>query len=388
MRTTIPSVEALPEVTALLGSALRWPPAFIERWVTLIGPARVRVRDDAGTPVAALAYLEPGQWYGGRSVPCVGVTVLGVVAEHRGRGHAHGILLDLFRERRDHGVALCVLHPSSLAVYRRAGFERAGSRVLWEAPLEAITERARDLCVERIDGTDAAPLAPLYRRVARQRPGHLDREPLNWLRILDWTGPQELGPCQRYRVLADDQVEGYAVLRTTAAGSDLQLADACFATRRAGVRLLTLMADHRAVASTLVWPGGLDDPLVHLLPDRAARIRSHIEWVVRVIDVVTALRARGYPRCVSAELDLEVHDPELPWNHGRFRLGVDDGEAEVARGGAGRVRLTAQGFAAVYTGHRDPFALARLGQIEGDDRELEALRTLFSSAPPSMTDMF
>ena len=50
--------------------------------------------------------------------------------------------------------------------------------------------------------------------------------------------------------------------------------------------------------------------------------------MLRIVDVAAALEARGYPAGLEAQLELEVEDELLAWNHGRLRLSVADGREE------------------------------------------------------------
>ena len=73
-----------------------------------------------------------------------------------------------------------------------------------------------------------------------------------------------------------------------------------------------------------LWSAPLDEPLRHLVTDaRAVETSITDNLYLRVVDVEAALRARKY--AAGVDLVIEVDDPILPANSGRYRL-VTDGD--------------------------------------------------------------
>jgi predicted acetyltransferase len=74
------------------------------------------------------------------------------------------------------------------------------------------------------------------------------------------------------------------------------------------------------------WSAPVDEPLRHLVTDaRAVRTSLTDNLYLRVVDVQAALAARKY--AAGVDLVLEVDDPILPGNSGRYRI-VTDGDPE------------------------------------------------------------
>ncbi len=88
------------------------------------------------------------------------------------------------------------------------------------------------------------------------------------------------------------------------------------------------------------------------------------------------------------ELHLDMTDPVLPWNNGRWVVQVADGQAQAQRSGNGRLRLDVRDLAAMYTGHVLPVTLARVGSLIGSEPDPKAARLLFSSDSPALRDFF
>src|SRR5262249_42184736 len=142
-----------------------------------------------------------------------------------------------------------------------------------------------------------------------------------------------------YRIVGHDGPEGYVIYTQGARDAPLQVLDWCALGRDAGLTLLAFLAGDRAMATTATLRGAPEESLLYLLPERCTSIGRAQTWLLRIVDVPGALRARGYPPALTAELHFAVEDDLLPANSGTCVLRVAGGRGEVASGGAGRLRL-------------------------------------------------
>jgi predicted acetyltransferase len=110
-----------------------------------------------------------------------------------------------------------------------------------------------------------------------------------------------------------------------------------------------------------------DDPVRHLLIDpRRTRARVSDGLWVRLIDVPEALCRRRYATAV--DMVLEVTDPLLPANHGRWRLtapGRDDSVKPACEptNASADIALPVSVLGAAYLGGARLSGLAQAGQI-------------------------
>ncbi len=249
--------------------------------------------------------------------------------------------------------------------------------------------RERDLPLFRLTNAHRAAVERVYRELARCSDGYLDRNPYVWGRVLN---NRDGSPIDGFGCGDPDALEGYLFVTqkpTRAAHYDLVVTDIAALTPRAGRRLLSFLAEHRSLADSVTWFCGPADALIALLPEQSYRMKLRDQWMLRIVDVARALEARGYPELGSAQLDLEIHDADLPENNGRFRLELSAGEARVVRGaGTGAFVLDVRGLAALYSGYQDPTALVRMGLARADEQSLRIARGLFSGPAPCMPDIF
>nr|WP_228530650.1 MULTISPECIES: GNAT family N-acetyltransferase [Myxococcaceae] len=362
-------------------------PAEGPAWLEKSGLSHVRVLRERGEVAATLLYVHMGQWFGGRRVPTTGIAGVGVAPAHRGRGAATRLMQAGLRELHARGVPLATLYPATQPLYRRVGFEVAGSRFEVRVPGSALALRERALTLRPIAPADALAVQAAYRRHAQLRPGLLDRGDYVWNRVLHPRGETAYG----YLVEDGSQVEGYLYLtrrRQADLTQELALPDLVALTPRAARRLLSFLGDHRSLARDVVWHAGPQDPMLLLLEEQSLQVKLVFQWMVRLLDVPAALVARGYPAAARASLHLEVEDALLPHNSGRFLLEVEDGTARVRPGGEGRLRLDVRALAPLYTGHLSPAALQAVGALEADEGSLAQATALFAGPAPTMTDMF
>jgi predicted acetyltransferase len=377
-----PTADDHAPLRAILGRALHFPPAAMQYWYDGIDPANYRAVRADGSVVGGLGILRLGQWYGGAVVPLAGIGAVGITPEWRGRGAATALLRATLAELRNAGLPLAALYPSTLPVYRKAGFERAAQNTTYDIPL-AILDPRPPLAI-----VPAAPADPdirtLYARAASARNGALDRNPFIWHKAFAPFGQE----AHAYRFVRDGATEGYVICAQEARTDPLTILDWACLTRAAMQTLLAFLAAHRAMLATARLRGGPQEPLLHLLPEPRATVARRLELLLRVLNVPGALAARGYPPHLRADLHLAVEDDLLPENTGNFLLRVADGRGTVERGGDGTFRLGIRPLASLYSGFLTPRDLATLGELAAPASDLALATAIFAGPAPWLADMF
>ena len=348
------------------------------------GLGAFRVVRGAGRLEAALELLALGQWFGGRRVSCAAVACVATRVPAWGTGVATALMQAALAEMRSSGTALSVLYASTAALYHKLGYERAGHLVRYDLPLAGL-QRCRDGQVERLARADTPEIIEVYQACARRDSGLLDRDASFWTLRFD---PLPTASLAAYVVRYEGRAEGYLLLDENPHGRSLVLRDMMFTTRRAGQRILGVLADHALQFDAARWWGGPQDPLVHLLPEQQATATPQKDWMLRILDPAAALQQRGYAPHLHAELHLELEDPVFEANCGRWVVGVEGGRATTRRGGEGRIRLDVGALAGLYSGHMPPGLLALLERLAGPPDELALAGLVFAGPAPYMSDAF
>jgi predicted acetyltransferase len=357
------------------------------KWLTGAGRQHVRVLARGERVQAGLLEIPMGQWFGGQSVATLGVAGVAVVPEARGQGLASRLLLDTLRNARKRGIALSTLYPATLKLYRDAGYELAGTRFSYSARARDLPRQKPALQMVPLGEAELAISEQLYRTVARETQGYLDRSPYIWDRV---RAPGSK-PARGVLVLGPAGPEGYLFMSqhlTGVPGHDLVLSDLVAATPGAARQLWSFLADHRSTVAKVRWYGGPSEARLFAFPERVYSMELTDYWMLRIVDVERALSARGYAD-VSVDLDLQIEDSVLPENSGRYRVQVRSGSATVERAqGLGKLRLRATALACLYSGFASAEQLKRAGHIDGDDAAVTALSAGFAGPAPGLCDHF
>ena len=108
----------------------------------------------------------------------------------------------------------------------------------------------------------------------------------------------------------------------------LLVEDYAFTSPDAGLAILGHLSRYSSMRKEIVINGSSYDPLFQLIPrlvyeDNTGRIGA---MMLRLIDLATALEARGYPSGISETVCFNVTDDTLAHNNGSFTLTVCEGE--------------------------------------------------------------
>jgi len=324
------------------------------------------------------------QTWGGRPVPCGGVSGVAVAPEARGRGAARRMLAESLRRMAERGEVVSALYPTTASLYRSVGYEVVGWFEKRRFPTAEVA--AGDGLDWRAAPHDDPVALALHDRMSAGHDGWFRSDPTWWAYVTRRAAREE--GTNRYTYVGrrdgdDVAVVRYRYERTTsdAAMYDLE-AEVVAATDHAALRAaLGLLAGHGTTAGTIrtALPAALLAPHLPQL-QRAVQVEGW-PWMLRLVDPVAAVAARGFPSSVRGRVDLALADDVLPANAGPHVLEVDGGEGRLVRGGSGAVAVSAQDLAVLYGGGdvRALRAADRLVEARPDD--LDLLAAAFTSTP-------
>jgi len=390
----------IAECGRLLSLAFAGPRDRSEEWIRVGGAEHMRVLRDGDRVVACLMRIPMGQYFGGKSVPMVGIAGVAVAPEERGKGHARSLMQECLRECAAQGTPITTLYASTQELYRQVGYEQAGHRFTTIVPYtqlevdrrEATEDRGTEMMVAAASAADEDEIRACYAEFARTRDGMLDRGAYVWRRTRQMRDVMYAG----WVVRVQGRVEGYVFVsqeRDAKTGRhDLSVSDYAFTTARAGRRLVQFLGNFGSMMQECVLPGGPLHPLAHFMAQQRFRVEKKDFWMVRVTDVVRALEARGYPAGVSARLMVDVRDDLIAANQGRFELSVSGGASRVRRvasgeGGTG-LGVDVRGLAALFAGVVTARQAVGLGWASGSSEVVDLAAALFAGGTPAMTDHF
>jgi predicted acetyltransferase len=345
---------------------------------------------DGARLVAAARFHDMTQWWYGRAVPMAGVASVAVGPQERGRGVGRSLMTALLEVIASRGYPVSVLYPSTMPIYRALGWEIAGTS--YEAVFAAHALRSlatsaappgRAAGLRRAGPGDAAQAREVLGRVhaAARDCGPSVRD--------EATIRLALGDENEYVYLADD---GMLACTWRDGGDQLFVHTAVAASEQTTRALWAIVASHCWIADTVRARVAPADPVWWLSRDPIADIVDHDDWMLRVVDPVAAIAARGFPPAADLAIFLQITDAARAGNCGLWRLAVSGGSGSLSRvrpadGEAISITLSERGLAALYAGA--PVAtLRRSGLVAGGDAQADALLDGAFAAAPFMLDRF
>jgi predicted acetyltransferase len=327
------------------------------RWLELerVLSARVDGRIVGGAATASFDVSVPG----GGTVPCGGVTVVGVLPTHRRRGILNAMMKAQLEDAHGRGEPIACLWASEAAIYGRYGYglaTRIGELTLgreYTAFAQPFEPRGE---VALLDADEAGRVLPaIYERMRASRPAMMSRSEAWWrTRRLDDDPSRRRGggPLVIALLSLDGEPAAYALYRVTQdweAGvttGTVRIVEAVTPTAEATRELWRWLLDFDWTSRFVAGVLPPDHPLFLLLaePARMAfRVADGLH--ARLVDVESALAGRAYAG--DGEVVLEVADSAAPWNEGRFRVTRDG--VERTRDDAD-LRLGVAALGSVYLG--------------------------------------
>ncbi|MGC5020637.1 GNAT family N-acetyltransferase [Micromonospora sp. DT47] len=375
----VPGPEDYDEIAELIGDAFHSPPdpeaREVERGVFELERALL-VRDGGALVAHAAAYTRALS-VPGATVPAAHVTAVAVAATHRRRGLLTTLMRHQLREIHDAGrEPVAVLWASEGRIYPRFGYGLAAQRLTMDCAATTelrLPEPASAAGTLRLDQPAACQLelARLYDRLRPDRPGWSSRDERWWRYVLSDPAGQRGGATAR-RVLrhdGPDGLDGYALFRTAqdwdAAGpkGQVRVDEVVAATPEAYLAIWRTLLSIDLTRRLSYFRGTVDEPLLRLV-DEPRRLGAQLVdalWV-RVVDVPAALAARRYATAV--DVVIEVADPLLPENTGRWRLtGGPEGATCLRTDDIAELACDVRCLGELYLGGAGLTALAAAGRV-------------------------
>src|SRR5262245_61616499 len=371
---TVRTPEEYASAMAAIGHYFGWTPQEedVDRFSQVMPFDRVHAVFDDGRVVGGAGVFPFPMTVPGGTLPCAGVSIVGVLPTHRRRGLLRRMMEAQLDEMRGRDEPIAALWASEETIYGRFGYGLASVGVHVDAERKDVSVRPdlpREASARLVSHDEALDAFPrLYDRVARTRQGMVVRSREWWdLRRLDDAPDRRRGgrPPGRAPFEPGGRPVGYALYRLHQEGTrasdwtkTIRVLEAFGiddgATRDVWRFLLEIDWVDRVAAFNLP----LDHPL-QLLVDRINKL--HLEvwdglWL-RLVDVPVALAGRSFaPGRVTIEV---TSDAQLSANVGSWT--IDDGVVRRARRKAD-VRLPVDALASVFLGGFSFAQLAAAGR--------------------------
>jgi predicted acetyltransferase len=307
----------------------------------------------------------------GGTLPCGGVTVVGVSPTHRRRGVLRTMMDAQLRDIHERGEPIAALWASEETIYGRFGYGIAawsGEIKLgreWTAYAKPFERRGQVQLVEPEEAAKTFP--PVWNALMAERPGVFHRTKEWWeFRRLRMPDEEKANPRRFAALELDGSVQGYAIYRQFPSWDEgstsarLEVSEVVGATPEATAEIwrFVLDIDWYATLEASLLP--LDHELFLLLATpRRMKFRVGDSLWVRLVDVGAALSGREYAG--DGSIVFEVHDAVCPWNEGRWKL--EGGQASRTEEKA-ELALGVDALGSAYLGAVSFSELRNAGRVE------------------------
>ena len=337
---------------------------------------------DAGAGlIAHCRLLSVDHFFGGRAVPCMDVGGVAVAGSYRRRGVAAALMEAAAAWGAHQGLALSLLYPGVVPLYRRLGWEMAGAFPRYNLGPALVAPRAEGM--RRATADDHHAIAACHAAFAATLNGPGQRRPARWQQLL--------GGQSQYVLDGASGVEAYVLLyRGAEPGepSDAPVTVDWAATTGRGMRAVAALLASDTIPSSATVRSPAPDGWSPWLKAWQVPSASGLLWMARALVLPAAVTARGYPAGVSGTVTLAVDDRLLAEGRGPWRLDVAEGRGHLEAAASADVLLDARAVGPLFTGFRSPQQLALAGLLDGPPAALEVLAAMFAGTPPVALDFF
>jgi predicted acetyltransferase len=330
--------EEYNRAVGAIGQYFNPPPSeeWLERFAQVLPHERMHAAFEDGQIVGGAGAFPFELSVPGGSLPCGGVSAVGVHPTHRRRGVLRAMMDTQLRDVHERREPIAALWASEETIYGRFGYGMASwagelhVRHEWDAFAEPLELGGTTRFVTPEEALDLFP--PIYDAMRHERPGMTSRSE-TWWQNRHLRMPEEEASAPRRLVVLElaGGPAAYAIYRTHfsfgggSATSRLVVREALGATPQATAAIWRFLLDVDWMATVEVSLAPPDHPLLLLLASpRRAQYRMGDGLWMRLVDLPAALSGRAYGD--GEPLVLEVRDAVCDWNDGRWRL--DDGTCE------------------------------------------------------------
>jgi len=333
-----------------------------------------------GMPVCGFAVLDFQSQVREAVIPCGGVAAVGVLPEHRRSGAGTELMRFAVQEMRRYGQPIGSLYAFRESFYRRFGFEVAGKRLGFKAPIERLHRLDSALAIRKIGPDDWKEIDPCYREFARTRSGLNLRDEVLWRRVLAENRPLAI-------YVAGDPIEAYAVISHSGGfWTHDHVSELAWSSLQGHQSMVDFIRGLGINKRSFQWYEPSDSPSYAYLLDEGIEVGVQRPVMWRVNDVpsaLTLLKPAGEGRAV-----IEIDDDLIGENCGPWDVTWNEGRVRVERTDQTGIGLTIREFTQAFMGEPSVDDFVRWGRLDADDPNVAGLRLLIPPRPVYCLDFF
>ena len=334
-----------------------------------------------GLLVGHCRLLRVEHFFGGRAVACMDVAGVAVPQQHRRKGVASALMEAAVAWGTHEGLGLSLLFPGATALYRKLGWEHAGTfpRYRLDTPLANASGEPM-----RTAGADDWPaIQACHDAFVPTLNGSSRRTSWRWA---------TLHAAERRYVLDGARgVDAYVLVYRGADPTEgLRAAPSVdwAAANPRGLRAVVAL-----LASGVLGPSAtLHAPTASFwspwADSWAVAEAGGLFWMARGLHLPNAVASRGFPRGIEGAVTIAVDDRVVIESQGPWRLEVAGGQGSLSPAADADVIVDARAIGPLFTGFRTATELVAAGLLDGSLPAVELLDAMFAGSAPVALDFF
>ncbi|WP_421384410.1 GNAT family N-acetyltransferase [Bacillus salacetis] len=327
---------------------------------------------------AKLHLLSLDVYMGEREFKMGGIAGVATYPEYRRKGFVKELLTFTLKRMKEKGQTISMLHPFSIAFYRKYGWElfttlkkvkvsRSELKMFDEVPGN----------VRRFDKNNYPPvLEEIYRAYAVKYSGMLSREK-QWWKERSITN-------LNVAVYYDSEGEGKGYILYSIKEEKMKVEELVVLNSEARSGMWNFICQHDSMLKEVELVLSPDDPIVFLLDNPKTATELHPYFMARIVDVKAFLEQ--FLSSFNEEVSLKISDQYAPWNNKVFTI-TSDGVVIEQDESPNVLEMEVNALVPLFFGNYSAEKLFEMGLIKGSQESISGLKNIRAN-PGLFIDFF
>ncbi|MBI4851131.1 MAG: GNAT family N-acetyltransferase [Acidobacteria bacterium] len=302
----------------------------------------VLIGEDDSKIVAVLSAIPYKIWLGGIELSMLGIAGVANGLDSRRRGYASKLCIEAIRRGREQGYVVSILYPFRYDFYRKLGWGAIGELIEYRVSSSSIPNYETRKNVSRFQESDLRELTECYQRFVEKNNCLAERSIKVWESKLKSVQNKET---LLFVYKTEGKITGYIFfefkVKETIFNQEIVIDELIYDDHYSYQGLLGFIGSLSDQVSTIRYWAQVDEGFHYILKDPRDIERPILDglvsktgnygfsYMLRVLDVEKALKARINYNNVTATATLSIKDEQIAENNGFFQITLLDGKIDV-----------------------------------------------------------
>ena len=331
-------------------------------------------------------------WFNARKIPMGGFSGVASPPESRRKGYTRKLMEYSLKDMKEKDFPISFLYPFSFDFYRKFGWEHASDWKMYSfdpkdlAEMPASKGEMLPFSKKELQLTNQ-----VYNEFSKTKTCSLVRDKKHWLERVMASYERD-----KYSYLWKDsrgKVQGYIIYEIIDHGDfkrTVKVRELVALKHEARCAIFSFLRNHDSQAQKIEFRAPIDDPSAAYFANPRIDIKIVPAFMARIVDLITALESKKYPKELKGEVVFELNDKLGSWNDGTFSLAIEEGKGHAKRTNKKPdFSCDIKTFSQIYCGYIDLIQAASVGKLAvKNNNKLDKINKLFSEATPYLNDFF